>query len=121
MNSNLSPTTLADVDAEKFLNKQLERFQKELKLEDWNIRLNFVLKPGRPGAIMEVHFTPGAWIASIRVNKEKLRDLTISQATYCIIHELTHLVVDNLCREDVSEVEIEEVVDTLSILIHRGR
>lgn len=115
------PTAVGASAADLYLEKKLLEYKQELNLEDWAIAYNFVLKPERENAVMEIHFTPSERIASIRVNADKLLELSIPQVDYCIIHELTHLVVDNLCREDVSEVEIEEAVDTLSILIHRGR
>jgi hypothetical protein len=114
--------------AEQYLTKRLALWQGRLQLENWKISL-IMSHPDdlRAGTLGNVHWDPDQKTAKIRVldasdyqkpYKDALRDME-----FTLVHELVHVELAALPRNDASRNDEEDAVNRLAkalLLLDRG-
>jgi len=115
-----SPTVCEQcVTAETFLTQKLAIWQKRLKLEDWDIGLKLVhpneLKPKTLG---NIHWDSDKKRANIKVLSPLDFKLAFPEALkdmeFTVVHELIHLQLSSLPRNEASRSAEEKAVNTLT-------
>jgi hypothetical protein len=107
------------ITAESFLTQKLGIWQKRLKLEGWNITFKLVhpseLKPKTLG---NIHWDSDVKSASIKVLSPADYKLPFPDALkdmeFTIVHELVHLQLSSLPRNEASRSAEEKAVNTLT-------
>ena len=105
--------------AETFLNQRLFIWQKRLKLENWKIGLQLV-RPAdlKPKTLGNIHWDADTRSATIKVLSpldykmeftDALRDME-----FTVVHELVHLQLSSLPRNEASRSAEEKAVNTLT-------
>ena len=107
------------VTADSFLTQKLVIWQKRLKLEAWYITFNLVhpseLKPKTLG---NIHWDADVKRASIKILSPEDYKLTFPDALkdmeFTVVHELVHLQLSSLPRNEASRSAEEKAVNTLT-------
>ena len=113
--------------AESFLTQKLFLWQKRLKLEDWNITFKLVrLGELKPKTLGNIHWDSDIKKASINILNPADYKLTFTEALkdmeFTIVHELVHLQLSSLPRNEASRSAEEKAVNTLTdALLHLDR
>jgi hypothetical protein len=105
--------------AESFLNQKLAIWQRRLKLEDWNIVFKLVhpfdLKPKTLGNIHWDSDTKRANISVLSPSDYKMAfPDALKDMEFTIVHELVHLQLSSLPRNEASRSAEEKAVNTLT-------
>ena len=105
--------------AESFLTQRLAIWQKRLKLEDWNIGFKLVhLSDLKPKTLGNVHWDSDVKKASMSILCPADYKLPFADALkdmeFTIVHELVHLQLSSLPRNEASRSAEEKAVNTLT-------
>ena len=105
--------------AESFLTQKLFLWQKRLKLEDWNITFKLVrVGELKPKTLGNIHWDSDVKKANISILTPADYKLTFLEALkdmeFTIVHELVHLQLSSLPRNDASRSAEEKAVNTLT-------
>ena len=105
--------------AESFLSQKLWIWQKRLKLQDWNLVVKMVRTSElKPKTLGNIHWDAETKTATIKVLdiadyklafNDGLRDME-----FTIVHELVHLQLSSLPRNEASRSAEEKAVNTLT-------
>ena len=105
--------------AETFLNQKLFIWQKRLKLEHWDISIKLV-RPGelKPKTLGNIHWDADTHNASIKVlspldYKMEFTD-ALKDMEFTVVHELVHLQLSSLPRNEASRSAEEKAVNTIT-------
>jgi hypothetical protein len=113
--------------AESFLTQKLFLWQKRLKLEDWNISFKLVrLGELKPKTLGNIHWDSDLKKANMNILTPVDYKLTFLEALkdmeFTIVHELVHLQLSSLPRNEASRSAEEKAVNTLTdALLHLDR
>ena len=113
--------------AESFLNQKLFLWQKRLKLEDWNIAFKLVrIGDLKPKTLGNIHWDSDVRKANISILTPADYKLSFPEALkdmeFTIVHELVHLQLSSLPRNEASRSAEEKAVNTLTeALLHLDR
>ena len=105
--------------AENFLTQKLFIWQKRLKLEDWNIGFKLVrLSDLKPKTLGNIHWDSDVRKATMSIlcpadYKMAFPD-ALKDMEYTIVHELVHLQLASLPRNEASRSAEEKAVNTLT-------
>lgn len=97
------------------LNKLLAKWKKRLRLQDWNITIEY--KPGSimgEGNIGETKLSPNNFFARIWIRDPKDIETwipTLENVELTVVHELVHLMV--VWEKEQEEVVIERIAQAL--------
>jgi len=115
------PATAAEriTVAENFLNQKLFIWQKRLKLEDWNISFKLVrLTDLKPKTLGNIHWDSDLKKASMSILCPADYKMAFSDALkdmeFTVVHELVHLQLSSLPRNEASRSAEEKAVNTLT-------
>ena len=105
--------------AENFLSQKLFIWQKRLKLEDWNITFKLVhLSDLKPKTLGNIHWDADLKKASMSILSPADYKLAFPDALkdmeFTIVHELVHLQLSSLPRNEASRSAEEKAVNTLT-------
>ena len=105
--------------AESFLSQRLFLWQKRLKLEDWNISFKLVrVGELKPKTLGNIHWDSDVKKANINVLNPADYKLafpeTLKDMEFTIVHELVHLQLSSLPRNEASRSAEERAVNTLT-------
>lgn len=105
--------------AETFLNQKLFIWQKRLRLEDWNITFKLVhLSDLKPKTLGNIHWDSDLRKASMSILCPADYKMTFPDALkdmeFTIVHELVHLQLSSLPRNEASRSAEEKAVNTLT-------
>jgi hypothetical protein len=105
--------------AETFLNQRLFIWQKRLKLEDWNITFKLVrLSELKPKTLGNIHWDSDVKKASMSILCPADYKLSFPDALkdmeFTVVHELVHLQLSSLPRNEASRSAEEKAVNTLT-------
>jgi len=105
--------------AETFLSQRLFIWQKRLKLEDWNITFKLVhLTELKPKTLGNIHWDSDLKKANMNILCPADYKLPFPDALkdmeYTIVHELVHLQLSSLPRNEASRSAEEKAVNTLT-------
>jgi hypothetical protein len=114
--------------AEEYLTKRLALWQQRLQLQNWKISL-VLSHPAdlRPGTLGNIHWDPDLKTAKIRVldpseYKEKPFQATLREMELTLVHELIHVELSALPRNDASRIDEEDAVNRMAdALMHLDR
>jgi len=115
------------ITAESFLNQKLFLWQKRLKLEDWNITFKLVrIGELKPKTLGNIHWDSDVKKANISILNPADYKLSFTEALkdmeFTIVHELVHLQLSSLPRNEASRSAEEKAVNTLTeALLHLDR
>lgn len=109
------------------LEKTLKKWQKRLRLEDWEIQTHWVEPDELDGDLGEVFVFPEKRKANIKIAREK-KDFDYSWCPWdperTLVHELLHIYFEPLAPKNKhSKILTEQAVHTLSVALleeHRG-
>ena len=113
--------------AESFLTQKLFLWQKRLKLEDWNITFKLVrLTELKPKTLGNIHWDSDVKKANMSILNPVDYKLSFPDALkdmeFTIVHELVHLQLSSLPRNEASRSAEEKAVNTLTdALLHLDR
>ncbi len=117
----LDRTTIVERNstAETFLTQKLFIWQKRLKLEDWSITFKLVhLSELKPKTLGNIHWDSDLKKANMNILCPADYKLTFPDALkdmeYTIVHELVHLQLSSLPRNEASRSAEEKAVNTLT-------
>jgi len=117
----LDPTTATERNtiAESFLNQKLLIWQKRLKLEDWTITFKLVhLGDLKPKTLGNIHWDSDLKKANMSILSPADYKLAFADALkdmeFTIVHELVHLQLSSLPRNEASRSAEEKAVNTLT-------
>ncbi len=105
--------------AETFLNQKLFIWQKRLKLEHWNITVKLV-RPGelKPKTLGNIHWDADTRSAAIKVLSPLDYRMEFTEAIkdmeFTVVHELVHLQLSSLPRNEASRSAEEKAVNTIT-------
>jgi hypothetical protein len=115
------PTAAAEKSmvAESFLTQRLVIWQKRLKLEDWNITFKLVhISDLKPKTLGNVHWDSDLKKASMSILSPADYKLSFADALkdmeFTVVHELVHLQLSSLPRNEASRSAEERAVNTLT-------
>jgi hypothetical protein len=105
--------------AEAFLTQKLFMWQKRLKLEDWNITCRMVHPADlKPKTLGNIHWDSDVKRATISVLSPADYKMSFPDALkdmeFTIVHELVHLQLSSLPRNEASRSAEERAVNTLT-------
>jgi hypothetical protein len=105
--------------AESFLSQRLMIWQKRLKLEDWNISFKLLrLSELKPKTLGNIHWDSDVKKANMSVLCPADYKLSFPEALkdmeYTVVHELVHLQLSSLPRNEASRSAEEKAVNTLT-------
>jgi hypothetical protein len=105
--------------AENFLNQRLFIWQKRLKLEDWTIVFKLVhLSDLKPKTLGNIHWDSDLKKANMSILCPADYKMTFADALkdmeFTIVHELVHLQLSSLPRNEASRSAEEKAVNTLT-------
>ncbi len=114
--------------AEEYLTKRLALWQQRLQLQNWKISV-LLSHPGdlRPGTLGNIHWDPDQKTASIRVLDPseypgKTFNAALQDMEFTLVHELIHVELAALPRNDASRNDEEDAVNRLAkALLHLDR
>ena len=113
--------TLAEhcLTAETFLNEKLLIWQKRLKLEDWNITIKLVRTSQlKPKTLGNIHWDSDTKRAGINVLSPADYKIPFPEALqdmeFTVVHELLHLQLSSLPRNEASRSAEEKAVNNLT-------
>lgn len=120
-NGSSEETTPAEkcATAESFLAQKLLIWQKRLKLDDWNISFKLVrLAELKPKTLGNIHWDSDIKKASMNVLTPLDYKLSFAEALkdmeFTIVHEMVHLQLSSLPRNEASRSAEEKAVNTLT-------
>jgi hypothetical protein len=105
--------------AESFLTQKMFIWQKRLKLEDWNITFKLVhLSDLKPKTLGNIHWDADLKKASMNIlcpadYKMAFPD-ALKDMEFTVVHELVHLQLSSLPRNEASRSAEEKAVNTLT-------
>jgi len=107
------------ITAETFLTQKLVIWQKRLKLEDWNIGFKLVhCSDLKPKTLGNIHWDSDLKKASMSILSPADYKLTFPEALkdmeYTVVHELVHLQLSSLPRNEASRSAEEKAVNTIT-------
>jgi hypothetical protein len=117
-NAQVSPAERTTV-AESFLHQRLFIWQKRLKLEDWNITFKLVhLTDLKPKTLGNIHWDSDLKKATMSIlcpadYKMSFPD-ALKDMEFTVVHELVHLQLSSLPRNEASRSAEEKAVNTLT-------
>lgn len=105
--------------AETFLNQKLMVWQRRLKLEDWNITIKLVRASElKPKTLGNIHWDADTRHAGINVLSPADYKMAFPDALqdmeFTVVHELVHLQLSSLPRNEASRSAEEKAVNTLT-------
>lgn len=105
--------------AETFLNQKLPVWQKRLKLQDWNITIKLVRVPDlKPKTLGNIHWDSDTRKAGINVLSPEDYKMPFPDALkdmeFTVVHELLHLQLSSLPRNEASRSAEEKAVNNLT-------
>ncbi len=105
--------------AQTFLNERLWVWQQRLRLADWKISIKLVRTAAlKPKTLGNIH-----WDADTRIAVIKVLDIadyklsfpdTLKDMEFTVVHELVHLQLSSLPRNEASRSAEEKAVNTLT-------
>ena len=107
------------ITAENFLTQKLVIWQKRLKLEDWNIAFKLVhYSDLKPKTLGNIHWDSDLKKASMSILSPSDYKLAFPDALkdmeYTVVHELVHLQLSSLPRNEASRSAEEKAVNTIT-------
>ena len=107
------------IAAETFLTQKLVVWQRRLKLEDWNIGFKLVhYSDLKPKTLGNIHWDSDLKKASMSILSPSDYKMTFSDALkdmeYTVVHELVHLQLSSLPRNEASRSAEEKAVNTIT-------
>jgi hypothetical protein len=107
------------IAAETFLTQKLVIWQKRLKLEDWNITFKLVhFSDLKPKTLGNIHWDSDLKKASMSILSPADYKLSFPDALkdmeFTVVHELVHLQLSSLPRNEASRSAEEKAVNTIT-------
>ena len=107
------------IAAETFLTQRLLIWQKRLKLEDWNIAIKLVhFSDLKPKTLGNIHWDSDLKKASMSILTPADYKLSFPDALkdmeFTVVHELVHLQLSSLPRNEASRSAEEKAVNTIT-------
>ncbi len=113
--------------ADQYLRERLALWQRRLQLEGWSISVEMTHPERlRPETLGNIRWDPGKKTATIRVlhaaQYRKPFDDALKDMEFTLVHELIHLTLSPLPRNEASRSEEERAIDRLvHALLQRDR
>jgi len=106
----------------KELNLLVAKWQKRLGLDSWKIEVNIEDLTPHTFALNLTSFSVGAscntrWeymIANLKFDEERIKTATVKEITLDVVHELLHIVINEMRNYDDDKLHEERVVTMLT-------